>query len=294
MASHKSGPRHSPTSEINDFTMIDSEAFEERNDDNTYFRNLVIGSLLTLCIIGLGCIGFYAFNMHQNQLTERARTSCIDQSNELSEARTTYLDLVENDAAQASTISDIQVANTATVHELAQVMQTEEPTVIECNANTAQELESRTQKIAEQITWYEQQQQHLQQAIQKVTSSKEEADLTQARETLSNEMRDSTNTLDSVGTNVTDEQLLSTLRTMLSDADAMMEEHNIDAINDMTQQLRESKDSVVQSHENKVIEDEERAKREQEERAKRDAESKKDSKNNNKNDTTNNNQSHRN
>ena len=90
----------------------------DHEDDHPMYVRMVLGSLAVLAVFALIVVGIMVANQRREQQVALYRTQCEQAMSGLENKRTSYTQLREGDGAQAGTISDIQVDDTATISAL--------------------------------------------------------------------------------------------------------------------------------------------------------------------------------
>lgn len=231
----------------------------EHDDEHRTYVRMLVGSVLVLVVFVMIVGGFVLADRHRSQQLAQYRAQCEQAMGTLDEKREAYTQLREGDAAQAGEISDVQVADTATIRLLDEQLAADAPERITCEVADAAQYDARLQMIADHGEWFETHTASLRSAVDGVTASKLSKDLADKREAFGASMREVQTTLDLTRGNVADAATWDDLSRLLETAKQVQSGDDMDRMTAMESELRAAMDRVNASRDQKIADDERKA-----------------------------------
>lgn len=231
----------------------------DHEDDHPMHVRMVLGSLAVLAVFALIVVGIMVANQRREQQVALYRTQCEQAMSGLENKRTAYTQLREGDGAQAGTISDIQVDDTATISALDEQLSATMPERITCDVASAAQYNDRMQLIDEHSEWFDTHTASLQSAVDGVTASKQSKDLADRRETFSATLREVQTTLDLTRGNVADNATWDDLSKLLASAQQAHDAGDMERMEALERELNAAVERVNASRDQKIADDERKA-----------------------------------
>lgn len=223
------------------------------------YVRMVLGSLAVLAVFALIVVGIMVANQRREQQVALYRTQCEQAMSGLENKRTAYTQLREGDGAQAGTISDIQVDDTATISALDEQLSATMPERITCDVASAAQYNDRMRLIDEHSEWFDAHTASLQSAVDGVTASKQSKDLADRRETFSATLREVQTTLDLTRGNVADNATWDDLSKLLASAQQAHDAGDMERMEALERELSAAVERVNASRDQKIADDERKA-----------------------------------
>ena len=231
----------------------------DHEDDHPMYVRMVLGSLAVLAVFALIVVGIMVANQRREQQVALYRTQCEQAMSGLENKRTAYTQLREGDGAQAGTISDIQVDDTATISALDEQLSATMPERITCDVASAAQYNDRMRLIDEHSEWFEAHTASLQSAVDGVTASKQSKDLADRRETFSATLREVQTTLDLTRGNVADNATWDDLSKLRASAQQAHDAGDMERMEALERELNAAVERVNASRDQKIADDERKA-----------------------------------
>lgn len=225
----------------------------------------IVGVCLTVLIIAGIVVGIVlGVRRYSEHRLSNAQSACQQAATTVKKKAEAYSKYVNGTAASAKSITSSEVADATTVTELTSVITKDMPQTIACSANSIAQFNTQTDKLNEQITWYDNQQASLENAVKNVQDSKQQKTVDDARSALTAELEDARNLLVVTKGHLEDDTLWTTLSNLVDQADDMKNGDNADHLTDMTTQLQEAAQATSDSYQAKLDADQAAAEAEQE------------------------------
>ena len=127
-------------------------------------------AVVAVAIIAVAAVfGTRAYSASQY---DAAVAACSHASEEVRSATNDYNNLVNGEAADASALTKADVTDAATLDVLSKELTVELPTYDGCVADDTKGYQAATDKLEQQVTWYQEHTKSLQQAVDAVNAAK--------------------------------------------------------------------------------------------------------------------------
>lgn len=144
-------------------------ADKQQKKSTTKWIAIAVAIVAVVIIVAAIVFGTRAYGESQY---DKAVADCAAASEDVRNATNDYNNLVNGDATDASALTKADVTDASTLDALVKQLKEELPTYEGCVADDTKGYQAATNKLNEQVTWYQEHTKSLQKAVDAVNSAK--------------------------------------------------------------------------------------------------------------------------
>lgn len=226
-------------------------------DPNKRLMTWVVAICVTaFAITGIVMAIVFGVRQHSEHQLVQAQELCQQVGATVQKKAAAYQTYANGEAASAKSITAAQVEDGTTVTELTQELTAAVPQTVKCSANTVAQFNAQTAKLNEQITWYDEHQASLEEAVRHVQDSQQQKTLCDARAALSTELEYARKLLVVTKGRVQNDAVWIALSDLVTRADDVKNGSDASQLTDITTQIKNAAQSANDSYRAKLDADE--------------------------------------